>query len=87
MYLFQISSNLPISRLLYSISYSLHAKEDLDELCGDLFSIRVMAQSTGVPVSVRKQLKGSLKALLQKSAQYSLENGTIIICINFSNKS
>lgn len=70
---------MPIARLLYSISYSLHSKEDLDELCGDLFAIRVIAQCTGIPTSVRKQLRGSLKALLYKSARYQeiAENGMI----------
>lgn len=48
----------------------MHSKEDLDDLCGDLFAIRVIAQCTGIPTSVRKQLKGSLKALLYKSARY-----------------
>uniref|UniRef100_A0A1A9ZZN0 ubiquitinyl hydrolase 1 n=1 Tax=Glossina pallidipes TaxID=7398 RepID=A0A1A9ZZN0_GLOPL len=66
----KISSHLPIARLLYTISYSMHSKEDLDDLCGDLFAIRVIAQSTGIPTSVRKQLRGSLKALLHKSARY-----------------
>ena len=55
----------------------MHSKEDLDELCGDLFAIRVIAQCTGIPTSVRKQLRGSLKALLYKSARYQeiAENG------------
>ncbi|XP_061387828.1 ubiquitin carboxyl-terminal hydrolase puf [Musca vetustissima] len=66
----KVSSQLPIARLLYSISYSMHSKEDLDDLCGDLFAIRVFAQCTGIPASVRKQLRGSLKALLYKSARY-----------------
>ncbi|XP_075147597.1 ubiquitinyl hydrolase 1 puf [Haematobia irritans] len=66
----KVSSQLPIARLLYSISYSMHSKEDLDDLCGDLFAIRVFAQCTGIPASVRKQLRGSLKALLYKSSRY-----------------
>lgn len=61
---------MPIARLLYTISYSMHSKEDLDDLCGDLFAIRVVAQCTGIPTSVRKQLRGSLKALLYKSSRY-----------------
>lgn len=48
----------------------MHSKEDLDDLCGDLFAIRVIAQCTGIPTSVRKQLRGSLKALLYKSSRY-----------------
>ncbi|XP_036323922.1 ubiquitin carboxyl-terminal hydrolase puf isoform X1 [Rhagoletis pomonella] len=66
----KISAQLPIARLLYTISYSMHSKEDLDDLCGDLFAIRVIAQCTGIPTSVRKQLRGSLKALLYKSSRY-----------------
>lgn len=55
----------------------MHSKEELDELCGDLFAIRVIAQNTGIPTSMRKQLRGSLKALLQKSTrcQEICENG------------
>lgn len=74
-----MSSQLPIARLLYTISYSLHSKEELDELCGDLFAIRVIAQYTGIPTSMRKQLRGSLKALLHKSTRYQeiVENGKL----------
>lgn len=55
----------------------MHSKEELDELCGDLFAIRVIAQYTGIPTSMRKQLRGSLKALLYKSTRYQeiVENG------------
>ncbi|XP_067617273.1 ubiquitin carboxyl-terminal hydrolase puf [Eurosta solidaginis] len=66
----KIAAQLPIARLLYTISYSMHSKEDLDDLCGDLFAIRVIAQCTGIPTSVRKQLRGSLKALLYKTSRY-----------------
>ena len=65
----------------------MHSKEDLDELCGDLFAIRVIAQCTGIPTSVRKQLRGSLKALLYKSARYQeiAENGMKYIELVISN--
>lgn len=73
----QIKTSLPISRLLYTISYSLHSKVDLDELCGDLFAIRVIAQTTGVPSSVRKQLRASLKAVLLKNSCDISENDDV----------
>ncbi|XP_055847912.1 ubiquitin carboxyl-terminal hydrolase puf isoform X2 [Episyrphus balteatus] len=73
----KIKTSLPISRLLYTISYSLHAKVDLDELCGDLFAIRVIAQTTGVPASVRKQLRASLKAVLSKNSCDISENDDV----------
>lgn len=74
---FQITSRLAISRLIYSISYTLHSKEDLDELCGDLHAIRIIAQSTGVPISVRAQLKAALKASLTKCSNETSDKGKI----------
>ncbi|XP_037949040.1 ubiquitin carboxyl-terminal hydrolase puf isoform X2 [Teleopsis dalmanni] len=62
----KISAHLPIARLLYTISYAMHSKDELKDIYGDLFAIRVIAQSTGIPTTVRKQLRGSLKALLSK---------------------
>ncbi|XP_055381002.1 ubiquitin carboxyl-terminal hydrolase puf [Condylostylus longicornis] len=62
-----VTTRLAISRLLYAISYTLHTKDDLDDLCGDLYAIRIIAQATGIPLSVRKQLRTALKVALVKN--------------------
>lgn len=47
-------------------------KEDLDELCGDLHAIRLIAQLSSIPQSVRTPLKEALKEVLR--ARTSLDN-------------
>ncbi|XP_001998517.3 ubiquitin carboxyl-terminal hydrolase puf [Drosophila mojavensis] len=73
LYYHKVAAQLPVARMIYTINYGMHSKDDIDELCGDLFAIRVIAQATGVPTSVRKELRGSLRALLNKSERYKKE--------------
>lgn len=70
LYYHKVAAQLPVARMIYTINYGMHSKDDIDELCGDLFAIRIIAQATGVPTSVRKELRGSLRALLNKSERY-----------------
>ncbi|ALC45917.1 CG5794 [Drosophila busckii] len=72
-YYHKVASQLPVARMIYTINYGMHSKDDIDELCGDLFAIRIIAQATGVPPSVRKELRGSLRALLNKSERFKKE--------------
>lgn len=69
----KVAAQLPVARMIYTINYGMHSKDDIDELCGDLFAIRIIAQATGVPTSVRKELRGSLKALQNKSERFKKE--------------
>ncbi|KAM8704007.1 hypothetical protein ACLKA7_008606 [Drosophila subpalustris] len=70
LYYHKVAAQLPVARMIYTINYGMHSKDDIDELCGDLFAIRIIAQATGVPTSVRKELRGSLRALLNKSERF-----------------
>ncbi|XP_030376197.1 ubiquitin carboxyl-terminal hydrolase puf [Scaptodrosophila lebanonensis] len=69
----KVATQLPVARMIYTINYGMHSKDDIDELCGDLFAIRIIANATGVPASVRKELRGSLRALLNKSERFKKE--------------
>ncbi|KAH8268179.1 hypothetical protein KR026_001407 [Drosophila bipectinata] len=73
LYYHKVASQLPVARMIYTINYGMHSKDDIDELCGDLFAIRIIAQATGVPASVRKELRGSLRALQNKSERFRKE--------------
>ncbi|XP_034127627.1 ubiquitin carboxyl-terminal hydrolase puf isoform X1 [Drosophila guanche] len=73
LYYHRVASQLPVARMIYTINYSMHSKDDIDELCGDLFAIRIIAQATGVPATVRKELRGSLRALQTKTERFRLE--------------
>lgn len=73
LYYNKVAAQLPVARMIYTINYGMHSKDDIDELCGDLFAIRIIAQATGVPTSVRKELRGSLKALQNKSERFKKE--------------
>ncbi|KAH8417407.1 hypothetical protein KR222_010565 [Zaprionus bogoriensis] len=73
LYYNKVAAQLPVARMIYTINYGMHSKDDIDELCGDLFAIRIIAQATGVPTSVRKELRGSLRALLNKSERFKKE--------------
>jgi len=73
LYYHKVAAQLPVARMIYTINYGMHSKDDIDELCGDLFAIRIIAQATGVPTSVRKELRGSLRALLNKSERFKKE--------------
>lgn len=74
LYYHKVASQLPVARMIYTINYGMHSKDDIDELCGDLFAIRIIAQATGVPTSVRKELRGSLRALQNKSERFRKES-------------
>jgi len=84
LYYHKVAAQLPVARMIYTINYGMHSKDDIDELCGDLFAIRIIAQATGVPTSVRKELRGSLRALLNKSERFKkdAERGEIINWFN-----
>ncbi|EDV93130.1 ubiquitin carboxyl-terminal hydrolase puf [Drosophila grimshawi] len=73
LYYHKVAAQLPVARMIYTINYGMHSKDDIEELCGDLFAIRIIAQATGVPTSVRKELRGSLRALLNKSERFQKE--------------
>ncbi|XP_060650890.1 LOW QUALITY PROTEIN: ubiquitin carboxyl-terminal hydrolase puf-like [Drosophila nasuta] len=77
-YYHKVAAQLPVARMIYTINYGMHSKDDIDELCGDLFAIRVIAQATGVPTSVRKELRGSLRALLNKSERFKKKKLNVI---------
>jgi len=62
----------------------MHSKDDIDELCGDLFAIRIIAQATGVPASVRKELRGSLRALQNKSERFRKESERGMFCVTIT---
>nr|NP_001262922.1 puffyeye, isoform G [Drosophila melanogaster]AGB96302.1 puffyeye, isoform G [Drosophila melanogaster] len=74
LYYHKVAAQLPVARMIYTINYGMHSKDDIDELCGDLFAIRIIAQATGVPASVRKELRGSLRALQNKSERFRKES-------------
>ncbi|KAL5285273.1 USP34 family protein [Megaselia abdita] len=61
----KIASRLAIPRIIEIIGCSLIYKEDLDELCGDLHAIRLIAQLSSIPPSVRKPLKDALNEVLR----------------------
>ncbi|EDW39044.1 GL13871 [Drosophila persimilis] len=73
LYYHRVATQLPVARMIYTINYGMHSKDDIDELCGDLFAIRIIAEATGVPATVRKELRGSLRALQNKSERFRIE--------------
>lgn len=50
-------------------------KEDLDELCGDLHAIRLIAQLSSIPSSVRKPLKEALNEVLRARSALDFDKG------------
>lgn len=84
LYYHKVAAQLPVARMIYTINYGMHSKDDIDELCGDLFAIRIIAQATGVPASVRKELRGSLRALQNKSERFRKESERGMFCITIT---
>lgn len=71
----QIASRLAIPRIIEIIGCSLIYKEDLDELCGDLHAIRLIAQLSSIPPSVRKPLKDALNEVLRARSALDFDKG------------
>lgn len=74
----QIASRLAIPRIIEIIGCSLMYKEDLDELCGDLHAIRLIAQLSSIPTSVRKPLKDALNEVLRARSALDYDKGRTI---------
>lgn len=66
---------MAIPRIIEIIGCSLIYKEDLDELCGDLHAIRLIAQLSSIPPSVRKPLKDALNEVLRARSALDYDKG------------
>lgn len=77
--IFQITSRIQIVRLIDSICQIISSKENYEDLCGDLLTIRIIAQTSGIPGAVKKQLHNCLKVISDRFTDEFGQEGGIIL--------
>lgn len=71
--IFQVRTQLSLTKLLDAICSSLIHKENWEEVCGDLHAVRIIGQTGGFPKTSKENLKRSLQCVLQKSKDFEIE--------------
>lgn len=76
--LVQVTSRIPVGRLLESIFQVILAKENYEDLSGDLLAIRLLAQSTDIPTNCKSILHDCLKKILARFSDEFRHDGMCV---------
>jgi hypothetical protein len=64
-----------VPRLLETVCHMLVNKKNLEDICGDLHAIRIIAQANGIPLGVKVTLQNCLQKVLLRFKEELMSEG------------